>query len=121
MKITGLDILKIIFGIALAWIYTEVSHYVVPMEYRIPCLIIAYLLVFLLIFALIKPAKPFALSRWLSLWLTVIAAIIILVEDIVIKQTPISHLTRGLTTILGTTMIAPFVVGWIYTLLRRKK
>jgi len=120
MKITGTDILKIIFGILIAWAYTEIQHYVLPYEYRIPCLIIAYLLIFLLIFAMIKPEKPFALSRWLSLWLTVIAAVIILIEDIGIKHVPVSNL-RGAPTILGTTIIAPFIIGWIYSLIVSKK
>jgi hypothetical protein len=120
MKMTGTDYLKILVGIAFGWAYTEVSHYLVPMEFRIPCLIVAYFLVFLLVFFLIKPARPFALSRWMSLWLTVAALAIILVEDVCVKAVPLSHLARGMTTILGTTVIAPFVVGWLYRLLARK-
>ena len=121
MKMTGTDYVKIVIGILIAWAYTEISHYVVPMEYRIPALIVAYLLVFLLLFFLIKPAKPLALSRWMSLQLTIIGLIIILIEDIGLRHVPPSHLLRGATTILGTTIIAPFVVGWIYSLLTRKK
>jgi hypothetical protein len=116
----GSDYLKVLFGILLGWAYTEVAHFVVPLEYRITGLIVAYFLIFLLIFALIKPAKPLALSRWMSLWLTLVALVIILIEDVGFKQVPISHLTRGLTTILGTTIIAPFVVGWVYGLIRKK-
>lgn len=120
MKMTAMDILKVIFGVLVAWVYTEVQHYVVPFEYRVTCLIVAYLLIFLMIFVLIKPSKPYALSRWLSFWLTLVALVIILIEDIGLKQTPISHLVRGTTTIIGSTLIAPFVVGWVYTLIRKK-
>jgi uncharacterized membrane protein len=112
-----MDYLKVLFGILLGWAYTEVAHYMVPMEYRITGLIVAYFLILLLIFALIKPAKPFTLS----LWLTCAAIVIIMIEDIVFKQVPVSRLTRGLTIILCTTIFAPFVVGWIYNLLASKK
>jgi hypothetical protein len=121
MKMTGMDYLKIVFGILVAWAYTEIAHYVVPMDYRITGLIVAYTLIFLSLFALIKPAQPFALSRWMSLRLTIIGLIIILIEDLGLKHVPPSHLVRGTTTILGTTIIAPFVVGWVYSLLARKK
>ena len=121
MKMKGMDYVKIVFGILLAWLYAEVSHSFVPMEYRILCLIIAYLLIFLLLFFLIKPSQPFNLSRWLSLRLTAIGLAIIIIEDIVVKGVPLGRLVRGTTTILGTTLIAPFVVGWIYGLLARKK
>jgi hypothetical protein len=121
MKMTGMDYLKVLFGILLAWAYTEAAHFVVPQEYRITGLVVAYFLIFLLVFALIKPAKPFALSRWLGLWLTCAAVVIIMIEDIVFKQVPVSRLTRGLTIILCTTIVAPFIAGWVYSLLARKK
>ena len=120
MKLSGADVLKVVFGVLLGWAYTELAHYVIPFDYRVPALIVAYLLIFLMIFFMVKPARPYALSRWLSLWLTLLAAIIILVEDIAIKGVPVGRLVRGVPTILGTTLIAPFVIGWVYGLLRKK-
>ena len=120
MKMTVADLLKVALGVLLAWAYTEIAHYIVPMDYRIPALIVAYLLIFLLVFYLVKPARPYALSRWLSLWLTLLALAIILVEDMFVRGVPLGRLTRGLVTILGTTVVAPFVVGWFYGLVRRK-
>ncbi len=117
---SAVNILKVVLCVFLAWAGTEIIHYFVPFEYRVFALIAVYLLIFLLVFLLIRPARPYVLSRWLSLWLTLLAIVIIVAEDIIIKGIPISQLVRGVTTIVGLTLLGPFAAGWAYNLFRKK-
>jgi hypothetical protein len=121
MKMTLRDYGIIVVGILLGYIYTECQRFFVPAELRWPALIVVYFLVFFYIFVLIKPKKPYELSKWMSIYLTLIALLIIIIEDIGIKHVPMSRLMVGAPKILATTLVAPYLCGAVYLFFNKKK
>ena len=57
----------------------------------------------------------------MSLVLTVIAALIIGVEDILIKKIPLEQLWFGTLIILSATLLLPFIAGFIYKKIKERR
>jgi hypothetical protein len=121
MKLKMKDYIAIFIGIVVAYYYLEVQKLFLPQAFWRPAMVAAYLVIFLALFYVIDPEKPYALSKWMSIWLTVVAACIIIVLDIMIKHIAMARLMRGVPVILGTTLIAPYIAGYLYGLMAKKK
>ena len=121
MKLKMKDFIAIFIGIVAAYYYLEVQKLFLPQALWRPAMIVAYLVIFLALFYVINPEKPYDLSKWMSIWLTVVAAGIIIVLDILIKHIAMARLMRGAPYILGTTIIAPYIAGYLYGLMAKKK
>ena len=121
MKLKMKDYIAIFLGIVVAYYYLEIQRLFLPQVMLRPAMVVAYLIIFLVLFYVIDPKKPYDLSKWMSLWLTVVAACIIIVLDIMIKHIAMARLMRGVPVILGTTLIAPYVAGYLYGLMAKKK
>ena len=111
---------SILIGIVAGYFYTEIQRLFMPQSFRWTALIIAYFIIFLAVFAMIGPENPYSLSRFMSIWLTLIAALIILIEDIGIKHVEISRLAFTAPRLLATVIIVPFITGFFYSMIKKR-
>jgi hypothetical protein len=114
MKISWKNVFSFVLVIALGWLYTEYQHFFIPQIISRPMLVLFYLIIFTGLFILVRPAKIENLSKALSLCLTTFAAVIIGVEDLLIKKIPLEQLWVGTVIILSSTIFLPFIAGFIY-------
>jgi hypothetical protein len=121
MKLKLKDYIAVFFGVIVAYYYLEVQKLFIPYVLWRPGMAVAYLIIFLALFYIINPEKPYELSKWMSIWLTVVAACIIVVLDILVKRVAMARLMHGAPYILATTLIAPFIAGYLYGLIAKKK
>jgi hypothetical protein len=121
MKLKAKDYIAIFFAVLAGYFYLEVQKLFLPQIMWRPAMVAAYLAIFVVLFYIVNPKRPYDLSKWMSLWMTVVAFCIIVVLDIMIKHIAMARLVRGVPVILGTTIIAPFIAGYLYVLMSKKK
>ncbi len=121
MKLKIKDYIAIFIGVLVAYFYLEVQKLFLPYVMWRPAMVAAYLVIFVVLFYIINPERPYDLSKWMSLWMTVVALCIIVALDIIIKHISLGRLMHGAPYILATTLIAPFIAGYLYGLMSKKK
>ena len=120
MKLKMKDYIAIFIGVLVAYYYLEAQKLILPQVMWRPAMVVAYLMIFVVLFYVINPEKPYDLSKWMSLWMTVVAACIIVVLDVMIKHIAMGRLMRGAPVILATTLIAPFIAGYLFGLMAKR-
>jgi uncharacterized membrane protein YoaK (UPF0700 family) len=96
--------------------FAEVQHFFVPDAVRPFTYIIAVLLLLLAFFAYVRPADPASLARFLAVLLGAIVAVIIVVEDFLIRQ----NYSWRVAIVLGGAVLCPLVAGWLYRMAVKK-
>jgi hypothetical protein len=98
------------------YLFTELQYLLIPEATRPFSYLLAVTVLLLLFFSLVKPERPYELARFLAVLLGAIVAVIIVIEDIIIRHT----LSYKLAVVLGGAIICPLVAGSLYGILRKK-
>ncbi len=101
-------LLLIVFVIG--YVFAEVQHFFLPYAVLPFTYIAAVLLLLLAFFAFVKPADPVALARFLAVLLGGIVAVIIVVEDFLIRQ----NYSWRVAIVFAGAVLCPLIAGWLY-------
>jgi hypothetical protein len=114
--LTGRDYVLLLAVVVVAYVFTEAQHYVIPEQVRPFTYLLAVFLLLLAFFFMVKPAEPVELGKTLAIILGMIAAIIVVIEDILIRH---NYAYTVLIFIAGAALL-PLVAGSIYRMLAKK-
>jgi hypothetical protein len=114
--LTTKEALLLIVIFITGYVFTEVQHYFVDEALRPYTYVIAVLVLLFAFFVFVGPADPVALAKFLAVLLGGIVAVIIVVEDFLIRQ----NYSWRVAIVLGGAVLCPLIAGWIYRLAVKK-
>ena len=115
LKISQIIILAVI--IIACFIYVLVDQIFIPENFRAIAFILVSILALLLFFIIVKPGNAYQLSRTLSLILCIVDLIIIIIFHIIITF----DISYKNFIILTSGILIPFIDGFLYNLLFKKR
>ena len=92
------------------------QHHFVPQNFKILFFVIFVFAEYLVFFAVVKPSNPYQLANLLALVLGLAAALIILVQDILIRH----MVSYRFLIILGGTIGLPYLSAMLYKIFRKR-
>ncbi len=103
--------------VILDYLYVRIDQLFIAEQCRALAFALVLIFSLLIFFFFVKPAQPYRLSRFLSLWLGIIALIIILITHVIITL----NITIKALIIFIMSIIIPWLSGFIYKTLDRKR
>ena len=97
------------------YIFTEVQHYFIPATLCPFTYLLAVIVLLLAFFFMVKPAEPVDCAKYLSLLLGAIVAVVIVIEDVIIRQ----NVTSSVAIVLLGAIISPLAAGYIYLMMTK--
>jgi hypothetical protein len=113
MKWYPLTILQAIVLLLLVLItdaFTLIQAMIVPAQYRPVLYLLFIVLILVIFFVLVNPHEPKILAATLAVILGLIAAFLILVQDVILAN----NLSWRTVVVLLGAIAGPFASGWIY-------
>lgn len=109
-------VILIVF-IAIANVFTITQRYVVPEVIRPLAYVIVVIVLLLVFFFIVRPDEPMILGQTLAIILGGIAIVLIMIQDVILAPT-LSW--KAIVIFLGA-IVAPFVAGFLYRVIRTPK
>jgi hypothetical protein len=110
--LTTKESLVLLLVFIIGYVFTEVQHFFVPEAIRPFAYVAVVLLLLLAFFVFVKPADPMVLAKFLAVLLGGIVAVIIVIEDFLIRQ----NYSWRVGIVLGGAILCPLVAGGLYRL-----
>ena len=115
--LTTKESLLLLFIFIVGYAFAEVQHFFVPDAILPFTYIVAILFLLLAFFAFVKPADPVALGSFLAVLLGGIVAVIIVIEDFLIRH----NYSWRVAIVLGGAILCPLLAGWLYGMVVKKR
>jgi hypothetical protein len=101
--------------VAIADVFTYAQKYFLPEAVRPFTYIVFIIVVLLFFFFLVRPDRPMVLAQTLCLILGVLAAILIILQDVIL----IYQVSWKTAVVFLGAVISPFIAGYLYSLIRK--
>lgn len=115
--LTNRDWFLLLAVFIVGYISTEVQQYFIPEEIRPFTYLLAVFLLFLAFFCMVKPAEPVELGKFLATILGMVVAVIIVIEDFLIRH----NNSYKVAIVLAGAVLIPLLAGYLYRVLAKNR